>query len=596
MTKTNIRNFSIIAHIDHGKSTLADRFIELCKKLKKEEMKNQMLDSMDIERERGITIKAQCLTLNYKFKDKNYILNLIDTPGHNDFSYEVLRSLEACEGVILLVDITKGIQAQTISNYERAKEKNLKIILALNKIDIPMDNLDIIKNNIKNTLNINECIEISAKTGEGIENLIENIIIKIPEPKGSIDNIFEAIIIDSWFDSYMGVICIIKIKNGSVKKNDKIVTVSKNKQYKIDKLGIFVPDKLFKENLINGEIGFITFGCKNIKDIDVGDTITPYPNKLKNDLIKIKKIQPKIFANLFTSDISKFDNFKKALDKLSLNDSSIEYSIQKSLLFGHGFRCGFLGLLHLEITKERLEREYDLKIIITPPSVIFKIIKKDNAIIYINNPSEIPKDNEIKEIQEPIVLVTILSQKEYIGKIIELCTDKKGLQKEIIFNNDKIIIKYDIPLNELISNFFDKLQTISNGLASMDYIFIEYRKANLTKMSILINNKTLDILDQIIYKNEAYKKGKELTEKLINIVPKQLFEIKIQAVINGKIIAKSNLKALRKNVLAKCYGGDISRKKKLIKKQKLGKKKLKNLNEMNLSKITLTKIIDMEIK
>lgn len=594
MINKNIRNFSIIAHIDHGKSTLADRFIEICKNLQKNEIKNQMLDSMDLERERGITIKAQCLTLNYKFNNELYILNLIDTPGHTDFSYEVSRSLAACEGVILLIDVTQGIQAQTLSNYEKAKEQNLKIVLALNKIDIKIDNLIEIKSNIKNILQLDKFIEVSAKTGYGVEDLIKTVINDIPCPNGSINNVLEALIIDSWFDNYLGVTCIIKIKNGIIKKNDKIVIISSEKIYKVDTIGILIPEKIYKNELSIGEIGFITVGCKNIKEIDVGDTITLYPNKLKNSLSKIKKIQPKIFANLFPLEIDNFNNFKKSMEKLSLNDSSIVFTIQQSSVFGCGFRCGFLGLLHLDITKERLEREYNLKIIVTPPNVIFRLIEKNNSIKHITSPSDIINMNNIKEIQEPIAMVTIIAPKIYIGKIINLCDSKKGIQDTIIFNFEKIVIKYKIPLNELISNFFNKLQTLSNGMASMDYIFLEYKKADLVKMSILINNKKIDMLENIIYRNESYQKGRELTEKLKNIIPKQLFEIRIQAVIGNKIIARSTIGALKKNVLAKCYGGDISRKKKLLKKQKIGKKKLKNLSNFNIEKNTFTKIINIE--
>jgi len=593
MHNKNIRNFAIIAHIDHGKSTLADRFIEICQNLKKNEIKNQMLDSMDLEREKGITIKSQCLTLNYKLNDENYTLNLIDTPGHSDFSYEVSRALEACDGVILLIDATQGIEAQTLSNYQKALEKNLYTIIALNKIDLNIPDITKIKNDITTILNEKNIIEISAKTGYGVKNLIKTLITKIPKPNGSQDDKLEVLIIDSWFNNYLGVTCLINVKNGIIQKNDKIITISTNKIHKISQLGIFNPKKIYKNSLSSGEIGFITLGCKNINEIQVGDTITLHSNPLTKQITKLKKITPRIFANIFPLTTEKFGNLKDALEKLSLNDSSIEYSPQKSNIFGFGFKCGFLGLLHLDITKERLEREYNLKTIITPPNVVFKIIKKDNTEKYINTPSELDNIHNLKEIQEPIALVTILVPPEYIGKIITLCNEKKGIQITLNYHKTKTTIIYHIPLNEIIFNFFDKLQTTSNGLASMDYKLITYTKSNLTKLNILINDKRIDMLEFIIHKDESYKKGKELIDKLKNIIPKQLFEIKIQAAIENKIIARTTIKALKKDVLSKCYGGDITRKKKLLKKQKIGKKRLKKNSNIDIPKNIFAKIIDI---
>lgn len=592
INNSNIRNFSIIAHIDHGKSTLADRFIEICKNLKKNEIKNQMLDSMDIEREKGITIKAQCLTLNYNLNGISYILNLIDTPGHTDFSYEVSRSLEASEGAVLLIDITKGVQAQTLSNYYKALEKKLKLILVINKVDIIIPNSDKIKSNIANIFNKYDFLEISAKTGFGVKTLIEKIINEIPCPDGNKDNIFEAIIIDSWFDNYLGVTCIVKIKNGVVKKNDQVLTISNDRIYKIDKIGIFIPEKIYRDSLSSGEIGFVTIGCKNLNEIKVGDTITSYPNKLNKKIYQINKVQPKIFANIFPSSSEKFFNLKEGLAKLSLNDSSLEYTQQKSSIFGFGFKCGFLGLLHLDITKERLEREYDIKTIITPPNVVLKIIK-DKTEKYISSPSEIIDIDKL-EIQEPIVLLTILTDFKYIGKVTQLCEKKRGRQKDIVYDKEKVIIRYFIPMNEIIFNFFNDLQTLTNGLSSMDYAFDKYEKTDVVKLYILINDKKIDILEFIVYRNEAYQKGKDIIEKLKNIIPRQLFEIRIQASLEKRIIARTTIKALRKNVLDKCYGGDISRKKKLLKKQKIGKKKLKHLNDIKLPIELFSKIIDIK--
>ena len=593
MNNLNIRNFSIIAHIDHGKSTLADRFIEICKKLKKNEIREQMLDSMDIEREKGITIKAQCLTLSYNLNGNIYTLNLIDTPGHTDFSYEVSRSLEACEGAILLVDISKGVQAQTLSNYYKALEKNLELILVMNKVDILIPNVEKIKNSISNVFKKYDFLEISAKTGYGVNQLIEKIITNIPPPGGSNSNILEALIIDSWFDNYLGVICIVKVKNGFLEKNNQVLMVSNNKVYKIDKLGIFIPEKFYKNSLYSGEIGFIVLGCKNLNEINVGDTITSYPNKLNKEFIKIKKAQPKIFANIFPLSPEKFFNLRENLSKLSLNDSSLEFIQQKSSIFGFGFKCGFLGLLHLDITKERLEREYDTKIIITPPNVVFKVIFKDKTEKYISSPSEIIDINKL-EVQEPIVLLTIFTSYEYIGKVTQLCEKKRGVQKEIIYDKDKIIIVYYIPMSEVIFNFFNELQTLTHGLSSMDYSFYKYQKTDVVKLNILVNDKKIDILEFIVYRDEAYKKGKELVDKLKNIIPSQLFEIRIQASLDNRIIARANVRALRKNVLDKCYGGDISRKKKLLKKQKIGKKRLKNSGDVKLPMDIFTKIIDIK--
>jgi len=587
-----IRNFSIIAHINHGKSTLADRFIEICKNLKLKKYEKQVLDSMDIEKERGITIKAQCLTLNYFYKSENYILNLIDTPGHTDFSYEVNRSLDACEGVILLIDITKGIQAQTISNYVKAVEKKLTILVVLNKIDLSSKK-DNIKEDIKNILNIDAIFEVSAKDGTGVENLIHVIIDKIPPPLASLSNLFNALIIDAWFSQYIGVTCIIKVKSGRIFKDEKIYLSFNNKCYKINDLGIFIPEKKFKEFLSEGEIGFVSFSAKNLEDIKVGTYIHVEAFEV-NNFDTANKFLPKIYANIYSIDPNSFLLLKKALLKLSLNDSSLVFILQKSQIFGFGFRCGFLGILHLEVTKERLEREYNLEVIITPPNITFKIITNMSKIFYISNPSDLDTISHIKEIQEQIALTTIVSPSQYLGKIIELCVSSRGKQFDIKHVNDKVYLKYYIPLNELIFNFYSQLQTLSNGYASFDYIISGYVVSNLNKLTILINEKKIDALEFIIHKDKIRKVSLDLIEKIKNVIPKHLFEIKIQAAIGKKIIAKGVIKALKKNVLSKCYGGDITRKKKLLEKQKLGKKKLKKIGNINIPHDAFIKIMDFK--
>jgi len=593
MLNKYIRNFSIIAHIDHGKSTLADRFIEICKKLDRKKIKNQILDSMDLEREKGITIKAQCVTLDYYFNNNNYKLNLIDTPGHSDFSYEVSKSLEACDGVILLIDITQGIEAQTIFNYQKAKNKNLVIIPVLNKIDLNRIYSNNINDDIKKFFDNENILKISAKTGHGIKELMSEIINKIPCPKGNKDNKLEAVIIDSWFNTYTGVICLVIIKNGVIKKNDKILTLYTKAQYKVINLGIFIPQKLDKEQLEAGEIGYISIKSKNVDEIKVGDIITSCFDPIKDKKVEIEKIKPRIYANIYPEISTKFIMLKDALSKLSLNDPSISYSQYNSNILGFGFRCGFLGPLHLDIIKERLKREYFLETIITPPNVIFKAIKKDKSEIYIDNPSDIKNISDFLEIQEPIALVIISIPAKYMDKIITLCKEKRGVKKRLIYS-EKSVIEYFIPLDEIVSNFSDIVQTMSNGFASIHYEFCKYEKSDLVKLTTLINGQTLDTLEFIVHKDHSYRKAKQLIEQLSFMIPRQLFEIKIQVAIGKKIISKHILKAIRKNVLAKCYGGDITRKKKLIEKQKKGKQKMKKYGKATISKHSLRYIVNIK--
>ncbi|WP_343188849.1 translation elongation factor 4 [Buchnera aphidicola (Neophyllaphis varicolor)] len=581
----NIRNFSIIAHIDHGKSTIADRFIQFCKGLTKREMSDQILDSMDIEKERGITIKAQSVSLKYKSKkSKIFKLNLIDTPGHVDFSYEVSRSLSACEGAILIIDSTQGVEAQTLANCNIALEMNLKVIPVLNKIDLPTSNPKKVLKEIEQiigikTLNVTRC---SAKTGYGITDLLEKIIEEIPYPKGSSLNKLQALILDSWFDKYLGVISLIRIKEGKIKVGDKIKIMSTNQSFTVEKLGTFTPKKQEKSKLSCGSVGWIVCGIKNILGAPIGDTITTKKNSAELPLPGFKVIKPQIYAGLFPNDSNYYEHFRNSLNKLSLNDSSLLYEPENSIALGFGFRCGFLGLLHMEIVKERLEREYNLDLISTTPTVNYEIELNDNNSIIIDNPIKLPKKNLIKAIKEPIAKCNILSPIKYVGNIISLCVDRRGIQKNMIYHNDQVELIYEIPMSEVILNFFDSLKSISSGYASLKYNFLKFKKSNVVRLDILINSDRIDALSIIIHKSNAIKKAKKIVENIKNIIPRHQFNIIIQASIENNIIARETIKQLRKNVIAKCYGGDISRKKKLIQKQKYGKKKMKKIGNIQI--------------
>ncbi|WMC18956.1 MAG: translation elongation factor 4 [Enterobacteriaceae bacterium PSpicST2] len=583
----NIRNFSIIAHIDHGKTTLSDRIIQICGGLNKREINNQILDTMDLEKEKGITIKAQSVSLKYKSKNgKIYKINLIDTPGHIDFSYEVSKSLIACEGVLLLIDSTQGIEAQTISNYYKAMKMNLDIIIVLNKIDLPTSDINRVKKEIKNIIgfNKNKIICCSSKTGKGVINILENIILNISYPKGKIENSLEAIIIDSWFDNYLGIISIICIKNGIIKLGDKIIIINKIGVYNVEKLGIFTPEKKICNFLICGEIGWLIYSIKNINYARVGNIITSFLKPIKRVLHKFKIIKPKIYAGLFLLNSNQYELFCNSLKKLKLNDNSLFYEPEVSSLLGFGFRCGFLGLLHLDIIKERLKREYNLNLIITTPNVIYEIYTNNRKIIYIDNPNKLPLKNKIRELREPIAECIILTPKQYLGKIINLCVKKRGKQINIIYYNNQVSLIYEIPMSEIIINFFDKLKNLTKGYASLDYKFKYYKKSNLVKIDILINNKKIDTITWITHKNNSYNFCKKIVKKIKKIIPRQQYNVSIQAVINSNIISSSIIKQLKKNVIKKCYGGDISRKKKLLNKQKYGKKKMKKLGNILLPK------------
>ncbi len=582
----NIRNFSIIAHIDHGKSTLSDRIIEKCTGKKIDKNKQRILDSMELEKEKGITIKSQSVQLKYKYKKNIYEFNLIDTPGHIDFSYEVSRSLYVCEGALLIIDATQGIQAQTLENYNMAKKLKIKIIPIINKIDLINKNLKKIKNQIKNILNIKkeEIILCSAKKNIGIKKIIHSIIKVIPSPKGNKHLPLQALIIDSYFNNYLGSFFLIKIYNGFLKINDKIKLINKYKKYNIENIYINKPEKKKLKYLNCGEVGWISCNIKKINYIKIGNTITKFNNPSLNNLPKFKKINPQIYVGLYPDENKNFINLKKSLEKLNLNDSSLIFKQENSLIFGLGFRCGFLGKLHLEIIKERLKREYNLNIIITLPTVTYKIINKKNKCIYIDNPIKLPNKNEIKKIKEPISKCFIISPLKYLGKIIQLCVNKRGIQKKILFVKKKIYLIYELPTSEIITNFSSKLKSITKGYASFKYSFKNYKTSDIVLSEIIINKNKIEGFSMLIHRKNILKYSKKILEIIKNNIQKQQYEINIQALCNNKIITKCSLKALRKNVTSKCYGGDISRKKKLLQKQKKGKKKMKKIGNIFLSK------------
>ncbi|MGK2896835.1 MAG: translation elongation factor 4 [Candidatus Makana argininalis] len=590
----NIRNFSIIAHIDHGKSTLSDRIIQICDGLSIREMSHRVLDSMEIEKERGITIKSQSAALYYKYKNNQiYQLNLIDTPGHIDFSYEVSRSMYACEGAILLIDATQGIEAQTLTNYNLAIEMNLKIITVINKIDLPNADIDKVIKNIKNILGVDSSniILCSSKTGYGVNTIVKSIIKNIPFPAGDINSPLQALIIDSWFDNYLGVTSLIRIKNGKLQIGNKIKIMSTGKIYKVKKLGIFTPKKQYRNFLNCGEVGWLSCSIKNINKSPVGDTITLYSQPSFNFLPGFKKSKPMVYTSLFPTDSKNYKNFKQSLEKLSLNDASLYYENEKSNILGFGFRCGFLGLLHMEIIKERILREYHINIINTLPSVTYQIITNKKKIKYIDNPSNINNINHIYEFREPIVECNIVLPKKYLGKIISLCEFGRGVKKNIFYIGNQIKLIYDIPMYYVILDFFDKLKSNSCGYASLDYNFKKFKKSDIVKVDILINKNKIDSLSVLIHRNDSINYGRKLINKLKNIIPRHQFNISIQAVIGNNVILRSNVKQLRKNVLSKCYGGDISRKKKLLKKQKEGKKKMKYIGNINIPKNVFINIL-----
>ncbi len=594
-----IRNFSIIAHIDHGKSTLADRIIQLCGGLSDREMEAQVLDSMDLERERGITIKAQTAVLEYKARDgKLYQLNLIDTPGHVDFSYEVSRSLSACEGALLVVDATQGVEAQTVANCYTAIELDVEVVPVLNKIDLPSANPESAIEEIEDVIGIDaqDAIRASAKTGEGVPDIIEAVIARIPPPSGSATEPLQALIIDSWFDNYVGVVMLVRVFNGVVKPRDKILLMANGSQHLVEQVGVFTPKSLSRAQLSAGGVGFIIAGIKELKAAKVGDTVTLASRPAKQALPGFKEAQPQVFAGLFPIESNQYDALRDALEKLRLNDSSLQYEPEVSQALGFGFRCGFLGLLHLEIVQERLEREYDMDLITTAPSVIYQVLMRDGSLIQIENPSKLPDPGRIEEIREPIVTVKLYMPKDYVGSVIALATQKRGAQLGMDYHGRQVMLTYEIPLAEIVLDFFDKLKSVSRGYASMDYEFKEYRAADVVKVDMLINGEKVDALAVIVHRANSQHRGREVAAKMRELIPRQMFDVAIQAAIGSNIIARENVKALRKNVIAKCYGGDISRKRKLLDKQKAGKKRMKQVGSVEIPQEAFLAILQVEDK
>ena len=590
----NIRNFSIIAHIDHGKSTLSDRLIQTCGGLTliqtcggltAREMQEQVLDSMSLERERGITIKAQSVTLNYKAKDgQTYQLNFIDTPGHVDFSYEVSRSLAACEGALLVVDAGQGVEAQTLANCYTALDMNLEVLPVLNKIDLPAADPDRVAEEIEDIVGIEavDAVRCSAKTGVGIDDVLELIVSRIPAPEGDPEAPLQALIIDSWFDDYLGVVSLVRVKNGSIKKGQKIKVMSTGVVWSVDRIGISTPKKVDTDGLNCGEVGWVTCGMKTIHGAPVGDTLTSAKNSAEEALPGFKKVKPQVYAGLFPVETDDYDAFREALDKLSLNDASLFFEPETSTALGFGFRCGFLGMLHMEIIQERLEREYDINLITTAPTVVYEILKTDGEIIHIDSPAALPPISNVSEIREPIARCNILTPSDYLGNIINLCIEKRGVQKSLVYHGKQVEVTYEIPMAEVVLDFFDRLKSTSRGYASLDYGFSHFEAADMVRMDILINGERVDALALITHRSTAQSRGHDIVVKMKELIPRQMFDIAIQAALGSQIIARSTVKALRKDVLAKCYGGDITRKQKLLNKQKAGKKRMKALGKVDV--------------
>jgi len=581
----NIRNFSIIAHIDHGKSTIADRFIQHCGGLSDREMSAQVLDSMDIEKERGITIKSQSVTLDYHAKNgETYQLNFIDTPGHVDFSYEVSRSLSACEGALLIVDASQGVEAQTVANCYTALDQGLEVVAVLNKIDLPAAEPERVVDEIEDIIGVeaHDAVHASAKSGLGIEDILEQIVEKIPAPEGVIDAPIKALIIDSWFDNYLGVVSLIRVIDGEIRSKTKIKIFSNGNEHSVDEVGVFTPKRTKTESLKAGEVGFLIANIKNIDGAPVGDTITSSKNPVTEPLEGFKPIQPRVFAGLFPTSGEDYEKFRDALAKLRLNDAALQYEPENSDALGFGFRIGFLGLLHMEIVQERLEREYDLDLITTAPTVVYEIMDTKGNVHRVDSPSKLPSIQGIAEFREPIITANILVTNEYVGPVISLCVDKRGVQKNIQYMGRQVSIVYELPLNEVVLDFFDRLKSVSRGFASMDYHFERYQPSDLIRLDILINDEPVDALALIIHRDNSVYKGREIAVKMKELIPRQMFDVAIQACIGSKIISRTNVKALRKNVTAKCYGGDISRKRKLLEKQKKGKKRMRSIGRVDI--------------
>jgi GTP-binding protein LepA len=580
-----IRNFSIIAHIDHGKSTLADRFIQMCGGLEAREMEEQVLDSNPIERERGITIKAQSVSLQYKARDgATYQLNFIDTPGHVDFSYEVSRSLAACEGALLVVDASQGVEAQSVANCYTALEQGLEVMPVLNKIDLPNAEPDKVAHEIEEIIGIEaqSAIRVSAKTGSGVPDLLEELVKRIPPPKGSETGPLQALIIDSWFDNFVGVVSLVRVMNGSLKPRQKLVVMSTGRAHEVDRVGIFTPKMRDKDVLNTGEVGYVIAGIREIDGAPVGDTFTTTDNPCATPLPGFKQVQPRVFAGMFPISSDDYENFREALRKLRLNDSALHFEPETSTALGFGFRCGFLGMLHMEIVQERLEREYNLNLITTAPTVVYEVQTTAGTAVYVDNPAKLPPVDKIDEIREPVITANILVPQEYVGNVMTLCQEKRGVQKKMLYHGSQVALAYEMPLNEVVMDFFDRLKSASRGYASFDYEFVRFQGAPLVKLDLLINGDKVDALSVIVHKDSAYSRGRELCEKMQELIPRQMFEVAVQAAIGSHVISRTTVKALRKNVTAKCYGGDITRKRKLLEKQKEGKKRMKQIGTVEI--------------
>ena len=595
----NIRNFSIIAHVDHGKSTLADRIIQLCGGLEAREMEDQVLDSNPIERERGITIKAQSVSLPYTALDgKTYMLNFIDTPGHVDFSYEVSRSLSACEGALLVVDAAQGVEAQSVANCYTATEMGLEVIPVLNKIDLPTADVEKVKAEIEAVIGIDasEAIQISAKTGLNVRDVLEAIVKRIPPPKPRDTDKLQALIIDSWFDNYLGVISLVRVMQGEIKPRDKILVMSTGRWHEVHEVGVFTPKRKVKDRLGAGEVGFISASIKEVHGAPVGDTITLNADPAPHALPGFQEMQPRVFAGLFPTEADDYAALREALDKLKLNDAALRFEPENSEAMGFGFRCGFLGLLHMDIVQERLEREYDLDLISTAPTVVYQVVEVDGTVVDLDNPAKLPNVSKIEEIREPIIVANILTPPDYIGNVIKLCEDKRGVQRSIHYMGSQVQIKYELPMAEVVLDFFDKLKSVSRGYASLEYHFERFEAGPFVRLDLLINGDRVDALSMIVHRSLADRRGRELCEKMKELIPRQMFDVAVQAAIGAQVIARSTVKAMRKNVLAKCYGGDVTRKRKLLEKQKAGKKRMKQVGKVEIPQEAFLAVLQLDSK
>ncbi|HSH72450.1 MAG TPA: translation elongation factor 4 [Methylophilaceae bacterium] len=595
----NIRNFSIIAHIDHGKSTLADRIIQLCGGLSDREMESQVLDSMDLERERGITIKAQTAALTYKALDGQlYQLNLIDTPGHVDFSYEVSRSLSACEGALLVVDASQGVEAQSVANCYTALDLGVEVTAVLNKIDLPSADPERVIQEIEDVIGVEatDAVRCSAKTGEGVRDVLEAVVARVPPPRGDVAKPLKALIIDSWFDNYVGVVMLVRVVDGVLKPKDKIRLMATGAIHLCEQVGVFTPKSLQKTSLSAGEVGFIIAGIKELTSAKVGDTVTLFDKPVAEALPGFKEVKPQVFAGLYPVESNQFEGLRNALEKLQLNDASLMFEPENSTALGFGFRCGFLGLLHMEIVQERLEREYDMDLITTAPTVVYELLLKSGEVVQIENPSRLPEPSRIEEIREPVITINLLMPQDYVGPVMTLCNGKRGIQKNMQYMGRQVMLSYEMPLNEVVLDFFDKLKSVSRGYASMDYEFLEFRAADLVKLDIMVNGDRVDALSLIVHRANSVYRGREVASKMRELIPRQMFDVAIQASIGANIIARETVKAMRKNVLAKCYGGDITRKKKLLEKQKEGKKRMKQVGNVEIPQEAFLAILRVEDK